>query len=124
MNFIYIISPNPKYNEQGDFNGDCGYRMMGNVELENFISKQLFPIGVVPTEVINYLKQKHLREIKYIRDYVLSHVSCSKENPIQLSQIKDSIKMALIEANIDIKELRTFNEEEFMIGKLLKLMAN
>lgn len=112
MKPIYIISPNPNYNENGEVIGYTNYKMMGAMELENFISKQLFPIGVVPTGVISYLKQKHLREIKYIRDYVLSHISCSKESPAQISQLKDGIKMALIESNIDVNELRSFDEEE------------
>lgn len=117
---IYIISPNPNYNKNGELIGYTKCKSMGIPELENFISKQLFPIGIVPGGVISYLRQKHLGEIKYIRDYVLSCVPCSKEHPTQISQLKDGIKMALIEGNIDVNELRSFDEEEvqdWMIAK-------
>lgn len=109
---IYIISPNPQFNKQGDFAGDPGMIMMSNAELENFISNQLFPIGIVPGGAIEYLKSQHLRTIKYIGEYIITHMPCSKEHPAQISQLKDAIKMALIEGNIDIAELREFDETE------------
>lgn len=93
---------------------------MGAPQLEQFIVKQLFPIGSVPTGVISYLQQKNLRTIKYISDYIFSNVPNSKENPTQISRLKNAIKEALLKENIDINELRTFDENEVINWKIAK----
>lgn len=117
---MWISIPNERFNSRGEFIGNSSLKMMSDAELDDFISKQLFPMGIVPGGVINYLKVKHLRKVKYIRDYVLTHVPSSKERPARISQLKDSIDMALIEDNIDIDELRYFDEEEVREWKIAK----
>lgn len=119
-NEIYIVTPNPQYNSQGQFTGDSGFMIMSSSELESLISKQLFPVGAVPTGVIEFLKVKHAVLIKNIRDYVLTKLPRSKENPIQISELRDAIKMALVEFNIDINILRSFDEAEVHEWKVAK----
>lgn len=109
---IYVSSPNPKFNDNREFVGDCGFIIIGAPQLEQFIVNQLFPIGSVPTGVISYLQQKNLRTIKYISNYIFSNISTSKESPTQISKLKNAIKEALLKENIDINELRTFDEND------------
>lgn len=117
---IYVSSPNPKFNERGEFCGDYGFRTMNAPQLEQFIANQLFPIGSVPTGVINYLTEKNFLTIKYISNYIFSNIYTSKDNPTKISNLKTSITEALSKANININELRAFDENEVINWKIAK----
>ena len=117
---IYIESLNPVIVQKGQLAGEPHTVIMGEVELENYISRQLFPAGVVPSGAIAYLRQKHRMEIKSIVEYVLAHTPSTKENPVPSSKLKEVLKMAIVESGIDLDTVRSYDEAEVHDWKFAK----
>jgi len=119
-NVVWVSVPSEKYNENGQLVGFNKVKGMGMEELEQFIINQLFPISIVPPLAYKYLKYKHLRTIKLIREYVARNILATKENPAKISELEDVLATALVKNNVNINELRSYTEEEVINWQVAK----
>lgn len=118
VNYLYEMR-DKIMNENKILHYDGGHNIyeLEKKDIERFISMFLFPISTMPPLAVLYLKQKNFLLLQYISEYILKNNETSASKPLTRDELIDIIYKALIENGVNIKEIRSFNEQEVIDWK-------
>lgn len=99
------------------YNGGHTIYELGKRDIERFISMYLFPMAITPPLAILYLKEKHALIINSISDYILKNTVTKADSPITRDELYEIIFKALKVYEINIGEIRAYDEQEVLDWK-------